>query len=572
MSNFPDILTLTGSIRTNIRRFPLPIAFSTLLCIVIILNIWNIYSVERLVNVSIYYLSIGFFLSLFIKLWTEEVRNKKVAICINTILHTLLLLDAVYLYVTTPTSWLEIILARTAVICLLLTLMFILPFFREKNDIASWNLTVISITNASLAILVSHLMFAGICLLLASLNALFGLTMNEKWYQTIWVLCCIGLSTILFLGFFPCVESKTNRMPIVLGFFKKIVHYLFLPLLGIYLIVLYAYAAKILIQWELPNGWVSILTTTLMMGYIGIVFLLYPSTQYEKNRLKQQIARWLPRLILPILFLMSVGIIRRFNDYGITINRLYILTLNIWFYIVCIGTIFNKNKRIHWIPISFSILFVLTSLFPINFTSITRNTLLKKIQEEINTTYTGELPMNDSLYTAWLETYPQDKALQINDRIKYLDYTFGKECIEHLTANINFYQTEFKLKSETKKKADAFDVISESKHLSKNFTIDLSKGYSSFTYYHRQEIDLKEEQENLIISLQPSPEETIEMNIRTSDIYEWGRITRKEWNPQELPCSSSNYRFILTDFSYYTNHARECITFEYCGYLLKKQL
>ena len=225
MSNFPDILTLTGSIRTNIRRFPLPIAFSTLLCIVIILNIWNIYSVERLVNVSIYYLSIGFFLSLFIKLWTEEVRNKKVAICINTILHTLLLLDAVYLYVTTPTSWLEIILARTAVICLLLTLMFILPFFREKNDIASWNLTVISITNASLAILVSHLMFAGICLLLASLNALFGLTMNEKWYQTIWVLCCIGLSTILFLGFFPCVESKTNRMPIVLGFFKKIVHF-----------------------------------------------------------------------------------------------------------------------------------------------------------------------------------------------------------------------------------------------------------------------------------------------------------------------------------------------------------
>ena len=356
MSNFPDILTLTGSIRTNIKRFSLPFAFSTLLCIVIILNIWDIYSVEKLVNVSIYYLSIGFFLSLFLKLWTEEVRNKKVAICISIILHTILLSDAVYLYATQTTSWIEIILARAAVICLLLTLMFILPFFREKDDIVSWNLTIISISNAGIAILTPHLMLAGICLLIASLKALFGLTLDEKWYLTIWSLCCIGLSTILFLGLFPSIERKINRTPIVSVFLEKIIHFLFLPLLGIYLVVLYVYAAKILIQWELPDGWVSILTTTLMMGYIGIVFLLYPSTQSEKNRLKQQIARWLPRLILPILFLMSVGIIRRFNDYGITINRLYILTLNIWFYIVCIGTIFNKNKRIHWIPISFSIL------------------------------------------------------------------------------------------------------------------------------------------------------------------------------------------------------------------------
>lgn len=571
MSNFPDILTLTGSIRTNIRRFPLPIAFSTLLCIVIILNIWNIYSVERLVNVSIYYLSIGFFLSLFIKLWTEEVRNKKVAICINTILHTLLLLDAVYLYVTTSTSWLEIILARTAVICLLLTLMFILPFFREKNDIASWNLTVISITNASLAILVSHLMFAGICLLLASLNALFGLTMNEKWYQTIWVLCCIGLSTILFLSLFPCVERKANRMPIVLGLFKKVVHFLFLPLLGIYMIVLYAYATKILIQWELPNGWVSILTTTLMIGYIAITFGLYPAALHEKNHLDQQIARWLPRLILPILILMSVGIIRRFNDYGITINRLYILTLNIWFYIVCIGSIINKNKRIHWIPISFSILFVLTSLFPVNFTSITRNTLLKEVQKEINTTYKGTLPMNDSSYTAWLETYPREKSIHIDDKIKYLDNTFGEECLSHLIKNVNYYQTEYQLKNETKYEATPFKVISESQHLSKNFTIDLSKGYSSITYYKSQDIELEEEQQSFTISLQPSQKENIEMSIQTSDIYEWGGIANKKWEPQDLPCSPSNYRFILTDFSYHTNHAKECIIFKYSGYLLKKQ-
>ena len=32
------------------------------------------------------------------------------------------------------------------------------------------------------------------------------------------------------------------------------------------------------------------------------------------------IARWMPVLILPLLLLMTIGIVRRFNDYGITVN------------------------------------------------------------------------------------------------------------------------------------------------------------------------------------------------------------------------------------------------------------
>ena len=32
-----------------------------------------------------------------------------------------------------------------------------------------------------------------------------------------------------------------------------------------------------------------------------------------------------------LLVLMTIGIARRLNDYGITLNRLYLLTLNIWY-------------------------------------------------------------------------------------------------------------------------------------------------------------------------------------------------------------------------------------------------
>lgn len=109
--------------------------------------------------------------------------------------------------------------------------------------------------------------------------------------------------------------------------------------------MLYIYATRILISWELPIGWVSWLIVALMTVCIAVQFGLYPTRFKEGKRFDNWITRWMPVLILPLLLLMTIGIIRRFNDYGITINRLYLATLNGWFYIVCIGLFVIKARR-----------------------------------------------------------------------------------------------------------------------------------------------------------------------------------------------------------------------------------
>lgn len=191
------------------------------------------------------------------------------------------------------------------------------------------------------------------------------------------------------LGLLPQKQEKHNTRPLQHSFLNGVIHYLFLPLTGGYLIVLYIYALRILINWELPIGWVSWLVITLMTGCIVIEFGLYPSRMAQQKRTDNLIARWLPLFVLPLLFLMTIGIIRRFNDYGVTINRLYLITLNIWCYFVCITLIIIKAKRISWIPISFSLVFLLTSVLPVNYASITRQI----IQKEVNQTIIHQNPM-----------------------------------------------------------------------------------------------------------------------------------------------------------------------------------
>ena len=66
-----------------------------------------------------------------------------------------------------------------------------------------------------------------------------------------------ALPALLFLGLLPKDERKHDRQPQPTVFMYNIIRYLFLPLIGGYLVVLYVYASTIIARWELPNGWVS---------------------------------------------------------------------------------------------------------------------------------------------------------------------------------------------------------------------------------------------------------------------------------------------------------------------------
>ena len=101
---------------------------------------------------------------------------------------------------------------------------------------------------------------------------------------------------------------------------------------------------------------------------------------------------------------------RRFNDYGITVNRLYLATLNGWFYFVCIGLFAIKARRINWIPISFAIIFLLTSALPVNYAGITKNVILNEIKAEMQRSCQAKAPLSLQQYEEWMYSLPEKQA------------------------------------------------------------------------------------------------------------------------------------------------------------------
>lgn len=425
---------LTGTLQTTLRRFPVTVLFGIALSVYLIHLIATDYETEnKLIVIIGYYLSAGTLLSLTLHLWSEEMENPVRKAIAHVLPHGLLIADALFLYSLSPgESLTEIGIAHGAAIFAIGISVFFLSFSRTKNDMPNWNFASASFGAFITSILIGSVMSLGTCLLAYSLQALFNIEVNHKAYGYIVTVCNVFLSLLLFLGMLPQGREKHNESPHASPFLNGIIRYLFLPLEMGYILVLYIYAAKILITWELPTGWVSWLVTLMMAGCIAIEFGIYPSRIGRERQTDKRIAYRLPLVALPLLVLMTVSIMRRFQDYGISINRLYLITFNAWCYIVCIGLILNKARRINWIPVSFSVIFLLTSVLPVNYAGITRNKIHADIESELKASGISSLPLSREGYEKWLASLPYAHAANINDRVRYMRNWFGWESISDL--------------------------------------------------------------------------------------------------------------------------------------------
>lgn len=559
------IQTFNGTLQSNLKRFPITLFFTIALTCYLCYFVSNHDENKKLNWIIGYYLSVGTLLSLTLHLWCEEMKRIIPKIAVQAGMHLLLILDAIYLYsYSYEKSFTEIGIAHGAGILAIGLSVFFLSFFKEKNDIPSWNFALSSITACMTANVIGCIMSGGICFLILSVHKLFDLSIDSTCYLYIVILCNVCLSMFLFLGLLPQKREKHNTRPLQHSFLNGVIHYLFLPLTGGYLIVLYIYALRILINWELPIGWVSWLVITLMTGCIVIEFGLYPSRMAQQKRTDNLIARWLPLFVLPLLFLMTIGIIRRFNDYGVTINRLYLITLNIWCYFVCITLIIIKAKRISWIPISFSLVFLLTSVLPVNYASITRQI----IQKEVNQTIIRQkpmlnLPLSQEQYNQWLKTFSSEQARQINEKFIYLYEWFGKESIcQWIDEDASLYmlRTEFEDKQENQ------PTVSYSGTIASEATISIPDGYQKLQSIHRYQIIDHKEQDKIIAVSLTQDNDTVYIDQQT--IESLSQRKKGEMPPTQLNCNSSQKAFLLTSFS--IEKTEENIEVSIDGYLFSK--
>ena len=575
------ISILSEAARNCIRRFPVPAAFATALAALLVGAIIT-EKESSLIMAITYFLSVGYVLSLTLTLWSEEQgavsdeaaagTSSPRALTTTRLVWALsvlvLLADSVYVY-HCGTDWdISVSLMHVSAILALVLTVFFLSFTRERDDIPAWNFALRLILSGAICWLVGMVLWGGLSLLLVSLNMLFSFEIGGKWFLVIGTLFSGLLPSLLFLGCIPNGQRKHNRTPLSSNFLNGVFRFLFVPLELLYVIVLYVYALQIIVRWELPNGMVSWLVIASMVGLIGIEFGLYPARKAEGRRFDEVIAHFFPLIITPLLLLMTVGIVRRFSDYGITIPRLYLATLNGWFYVVCIGLFLMRARRIHWIPITFAALFLLTSVLPVNYATITRRVLLRQTEQALAKAGATKLPLDADRYDAVMKSLTAEEAGRISAKLKYLEQTFSSKTIEPLvTQKDKLVHFRDYIPDENKSGKDGTNTDRNHSATMSRSHLQIPEGYSDLypnVWASISNIDAKTKTVELPVTASGEVIDTLVVNIA-----QLKRANKLMDQPMPIPTKSDSTLFLAERFNLWYSASKGELDISISGFLFK---
>ena len=237
-----------------------------------------------------------------------------------------------------------------------------LPFFRKNTLHGFWQYNKSLFLRAFTTVLYTGVLFAGLSGAIAAIQELFDVEFTGKIFAYLWFIMAFPVSALIFCAGVPKAEDiddleSSNDLPNGLRLF---VQFVLLPLVVVYLCILYAYMGKIILAWTLPQGWVTLLIMVFSVLGMLAMLLIHPFQQITEHAWIKVITKNYYRALLPLLVLQYVAIFTRISDYGFTSARWAVVAITAWLTFIAVYKVFFKGKNIILIP---STLFIVAILF-----------------------------------------------------------------------------------------------------------------------------------------------------------------------------------------------------------------
>jgi len=168
---------------------------------------------------------------------------------------------------------------------------------------------------------------------------------------------------VIFLSALPANIRRISPRDNQSKFFAGFIRYVLIPLVALYLVILYIYAGRIIIQGSWPKGGVA----GFILGFSGVgivTYLLGYGVIATTNRLQSIFRRLFFPLVLPLTPMLFLSVWRRISDYGVTEARYFGILSSLWLAAVSIYYISSRRKDLRVVPASLCLVVILVSFGP----------------------------------------------------------------------------------------------------------------------------------------------------------------------------------------------------------------
>jgi hypothetical protein len=393
MKNIFTILSLVkikDQIKNVFSRFPISVifilVFSGLLLSLLHVDISNI--TEK--NIVRWALSsmIWFFFSLSMYLYSESKEDsnlKKLLFQIIPVWYSLLYFFSFKNNFESLESMIFFALSMVAIAWFL----FFAPYIKniiQKNGKQSvyytyfYNISVIILTS----FILGWILFALWAIWITAIHELFDLSgyfRNEIYWD--WAIIALAIIPPLFaLTKIPKKREFTNNYFNENAFFSFLIKYIAIPFIYLYFIILYAYSAKVLMNFsEWPKGEVS----WMVIGFSIFWYLTYIFSYIfeEKNKFIKTFRKYFPCAVIPQIFMLFYAIYLRIAQYDITINRYFVVIFWIWLLSISLYYIFSKKKYLGNLTVLLTLFTIIISVGPWSVYSLPETRQLERLKNNL---------------------------------------------------------------------------------------------------------------------------------------------------------------------------------------------
>lgn len=362
---FPSIKTLAEGFKKTLTLYPFEIAFALVGTIAATVNV-EVNSVNRVAEswcIRVMMMAnLGLLLSLASTLYAKSIKASSQ---ISWGLKTLVVLITIALCLLLNPYYEQSDYLRFFLLSLCFHLLVAYAGFTVKGHIHGfWQFNKTVFLRILTSVLYSGVLFVGLAAAIGALNFLFTFKFEWDTFLILWIWIVGMFNTFFFLAGVPTDLNALDQDESYPKGLKVFTQYVLVPLATVYVLILLAYEVKILLQWSLPKGLVS----NIILGYavFGILSLLlvYPIREREENKWLKTYAKTFYFLLLPLLVLLFAAVGTRVFRYGVTEERYFLIVLAFWLLFISLYFLLFKRQNIKLIPISLSVLTLLSVYGP----------------------------------------------------------------------------------------------------------------------------------------------------------------------------------------------------------------
>lgn len=305
----------------------------------------------------------------------------------------------------------------------------IAPFIGVQDDDRFWQYNKALFLRILTSALYSGVLFIGISIALLTIDGLFGLHIDGEYYGVLGAILAGLFNTWFFVAGIPERARELDpEAPYPIGL-KRFTQYVLLPLVTIYLAILYGYMIKVMLQGEIPEGITAYLVLAFSIAGILALLLLYPIQEREEGRWVRLFSKWFHVSLFPVILLLGFAIFQRVLQYGITENRYFVIVLALWLTGIALYFSVRRKPRIRMVPLSLFLLALFISLGPWGASYVSERAQLARFESKFREM--GALDEDDRLPPSPSGfTIDHETADELRSIVEYLLRTHGPRSID----------------------------------------------------------------------------------------------------------------------------------------------